>query len=695
MRKIIWIGPIFLSLAIMSFEVNSARPQIPDPVQVLQKETAHSVREWRGAFSTYKDFDLNACTLNFRTSTLPRDGLNNAAKYPPEIYKFSFPLQSLDVRPERLATQNSFVLSFSGPGSLTIEKATPSVFFETKLKRNWPAPNVSIPFESEESAKRAMNALQHAMDACRIKEDPVQIMNGPVSPVREELSADVSHEKHAIKVNVDLVTVDVTVIGDKVPELKAEDFVVYDNKIAQEISNFSHDLPISVAFVLEPIDAAMGYPEMNLAALSALRLLNPGDQTALYSLTGDRLGILTDDRLRMAELISFFGANAHPYALDIFGTLYDAARYLKQQVSGRRAIILISKNSHLPSVSDDKARWLTTTSSGKKEVDNIIEKTRIELLESAVTLYAMTPDEVWLRNGLYGYKIKSIAEDTGGEMIVAGATTKGRLGRSVAPIGVLHQVMDRLRAQYTIGFTPSNPGEKGSFHELTVRLANQDRCPKCGIKARKGYYAGISAPFPPVRKPQAKPLQSLSEIDNKLIQESILLAGTCYFDMNDISFALRNAEKITSTSGQNQMMIELSVDPAGIEMAVSGERRTFRIQAAMFYSDKEGNLLGSNVWKIQGSLSEEDLDRAKREGIPFSARIPIIADNQILRIVLYDEISGRIASKFTQKKGKGLAIVKQDLNHFPGPTNGRLLIPDPGPAIGSGEPIDLYPGLRR
>jgi hypothetical protein len=181
-----------------------------------------------------------------------------------------------------------------------------------------------------------------------------------------------------------------------------------------------------------------------------------------------------------------------------------------------------------------------------------------------------------------------------------------------------------------------------------------DRCPKCGIKARKGYYAGISAPSIPSRKPQAKPLQSLSEIDNNLIQESMLLAGTYYFDMNDIAFVIRNADKINSPNGQNQMMIELSIDPAGIEMETGEGRRKYKLQVAIFYSDKEGNVLGSNVWKIRGSLSEEDVDRARREGIPFSAKIPIISDNQILRIVLYDEIGGRMASKFTKKRGKGL-----------------------------------------
>jgi hypothetical protein len=280
----------------------------------------------------------------------------------------------------------------------------------------------------------------------------------------------------------------------------------------------------------------------------------------------------------------------------------------------------------------------------------------MELLESATTLFAVTPDDV--KNVDVAPKVKSIAEDTGGEVIIVG----GVMMRSAepAPISGLRKAIDQLRTQYTLGFTPSNPGEQGSFHELTVKLADENRCPKCRIKARRGYYAGVAAPLLPVKEPQSKPLQSVSEIDNKLIQEIMFVAGTSPYDLNDISFAIRKPEKITSPNGQNQVMIDLSIDPAGIDTATSEGRRTYRMQAGMFYSDKKGNLLGSNVWKIEGSLGEQDFNRVRQRGIPFSARIPVMVEDQILRIVLYDEIGGKVAAKFTKKKGKGLAIVTQD-----------------------------------
>ena len=59
----------------------------------------------------------------------------------------------------------------------------------------------------------------------------------------------------------------------------------------------------------------------------------------------------------------------------------------------------------------------------------------------------------------------------------------------------LEKAISDLRLQYTLGFSPSDPGQEGSFHKLTVKLAAEDRCPACRLLVRSGYYAG-SPPVP-------------------------------------------------------------------------------------------------------------------------------------------------------------------------------------------------------
>jgi hypothetical protein len=139
--------------------------------------------------------------------------------------------------------------------------------------------------------------------------------------------------------------------------------------------------------------------------------------------------------------------------------------------------------------------------------------------------------------------IKKVKEDTGGEVMVI----KGKMSLQ-AEAG---KTISQIRTQYIPGFNPSNPGESGSFHELTVRLANKEHCPRCRIKAHRGYYAGVAAALPSQKGVQAKPSQSASEIDKQLIRQIMNIAGYNQWDMDEISFALKDSETIGNPNGQS------------------------------------------------------------------------------------------------------------------------------------------------
>ena len=88
-----------------------------------------------------------------------------------------------------------------------------------------------------------------------------------------------------ISVNVDLVTMDVSSLGKCLPELRAEDFIIYDNKVSQEVTFFSHDqLPIAVAVLIDRSSSVKSFhPLLQIAALLSLKNLKPEDQVALFS----------------------------------------------------------------------------------------------------------------------------------------------------------------------------------------------------------------------------------------------------------------------------------------------------------------------------------------------------------------------------------------------------------------------------
>ena len=288
---------------------------------------------------------------------------------------------------------------------------------------------------------------------------------------QQEQNQEITQETLKIKVDVAQVTVDVTVTGTPLSELRLEDFTVYDNGVAQNVNHFSRDkIPLAVALLIDSSDSIIPYlPVLQIAALSALRRLRPEDQVALFSFNAlpEKLSDLTEDRIMIGKKINKLKVGGNT---NIYDSIYEAARYLsKRAPHRRRAIILVSDNCQ--------------TVSGKHDAYDV----QVEMLEASATLYGIkTAGDVCVESR---DQVKSIAAETGGEILDVSAPTSLQ--------AALEKTMSNLRLQYTLGFSPSNLGEEGSFHKLTVKIEAKDRCPGCQLLARSGYYAGITAPLPP------------------------------------------------------------------------------------------------------------------------------------------------------------------------------------------------------
>jgi Ca-activated chloride channel homolog len=430
-----------------------------------------------------------------------------------------------------------------------------------------------------------------------------------------------SEDSFNIHVDVDLVTTDITVTGAATPEFRAEDFVIYDNNLAQPITYFSHDqLPIAIALLIDSsYSIANHLNELQIAALTALGRLKAEDQVALFSFAErvSRLSDVTEDRLQIAKLVSHLTIT--PGATNIQAALLNASRYLRKVASRRRrAIILISDNCH---------------NHGKFNPDNI----QTELLETATTLYSIvtpSPETSSPRCLVTNPALKGISEETGGEAtdLQGWMSLKGALERAIS----------RIRMQYTLGFSPADPGERGTYHKLKIRFANENRCPNCGIVGRSGYYSGVTAslalPVPAAVRP------SLPDSDQSLVQRIILIAGTSTPDLKEIPFTISATEQLDS-SGKRELKLDLRIDPAAIEFPIVKGRRAYKVIAAILGADEKGNVRVCGSWRLEDHLDEKDYSRITKEGIQLSNTIGLEPRNQVLRIVIYDEGSGRISSR--------------------------------------------------
>ncbi len=452
------------------------------------------------------------------------------------------------------------------------------------------------------------------------------------SPVPQELG-DLSEKEnqgdYTISLKVDFVTTDITVKGSVVPEITAEDFVIYDNNIAHQAKSLSQDrLPLAVAILIDCSGSIKSYlNQLMIAAMSAMQHLKPEDQVVLFAFSSsyEKIGDLTEDRLLIAKMISqiriggFYDLSGNIHSLggmtDILDTLYEAARYLKQQAPHRRrAILLISDNGH---------------NVGQYS----LSETRNELLEDAITLFSIVTS-----GGMSG-SIGGLAEETGGESIFVNSSKSLK--------EALEDAILKLRMQYTLGFYPSDLTKKSKIHKLEVHFVDKNRCPGCRIFGRKSYREGVSAPLPLPEPPQNGIALPSEEIEQLLIQRSILIAGNSSQEMNQIPFKLMT-RKLIDPGSKTQFEIKIQIGAKGIAWTKTGDRQEYKIIAAVIYMDKNGKMLDARCWRLQDRLTNETYEYATKEGISFTTEIPLLTPNQKINFVIYDENSGRVGSKFIQ-----------------------------------------------
>lgn len=456
--------------------------------------------------------------------------------------------------------------------------------------------------------------------------------------ISRKVSVDESHRHEddqkvlGIKVDVHLVTVDVTVLGTNPPELHSKDFLIWDNDIAQQVSNFSRDrYPLAVALVIDRSQSIRNYlPLLQNAAISALSQLKPGDQVSLFAFDDNLIKLcdLTENRKLVAGLVGNLSIGR---GTDIYDAIYYAARYLRSNtLLQRRAIILISDDCH-------------TSVSGIGR-----ESAQIEVMKAAASFYSLqTPGE----NNFTGKTVRDpncqdsvamvnqLADDTGGEVF--------DVNSAPSLSGALEKAISSLRLQYTLGFSPKDPVQPGSYHRLAIGLASSEQCSGCRLLARKGYYAPIASEIIAANKFQVSSGSQLSETNLSTIQRTMANAGTINQDLPDIPINASAVEQ-KAPDGSSQFKIDAHIDFSHVGFQTIGDLRSCKVYVGIFSNDAKGHPVASDWTILEGLLSEEAYARILKEGWSFSTTIPAVGRKAILRIVAYDRQTKSLGSKLIE-----------------------------------------------
>jgi VWFA-related protein len=299
-------------------------------------------------------------------------------------------------------------------------------------------------------------------------------------------------ETPVFRATTELVLVDVQVLhtktGSPAPALQASDFQVSEEGVPQEILHFSRDeFPLSVVLLFDLTDSVQGVlKRLAEGAKTALEHFKAADEVAVmvYSGHASLVDGFTTDHARTVHAIEEAATMTSDEPAHFNEAAYRAAIELRQAGSptNRRVIIWLTDN--LPNVPYRKEYPAHTE----------IEAFRALQEEGVVVAPILLKSSLWavlgpiLRSSEASHEksfppgdARKYAELTGGQAVgLRGKQPEDRLG----------QLIDELRARYTIGYRPSDPQPAGTFRPILLKLVPSGtlRPKEWTVLARQGYY---------------------------------------------------------------------------------------------------------------------------------------------------------------------------------------------------------------
>jgi VWFA-related protein len=451
------------------------------------------------------------------------------------------------------------------------------------------------------------------------------------SPAAAPQSQEAEGDDFKIAVDASMVTTDVTVLGKIQDHFQPEDFIVYDEGVSQEASYFARNKrPLAVAILIDASSSTEPYlPMLQISAISALKQLDlNADVVTVYKFNAKATRLLdfTNDIYLASETIGNIKCEVFT---NIWDSLYEASHYLKKHAPDkRRAIILVSDDHHA----------VKTMGMSTPHV-NEAKDALFAMLEDDVILYNIkTPGErsIDIDDSIAISSVYHLAEETGGQVLEASSISSVQ--------SVFNDAINKLRDMYTIGFNPSSKGEGEKFHKLSVKFSKEDRCPKCKILTRSGYYSGRSPSIPKIKTKEEPPILQTGMSNQKMVQRNIVLIGNHSVEFRDIPFQVKLTE-LTGNDGKPSMKLDLAIDGKAVTFHPVQDRQACKLRVTVILENIKGKHLNSDWRLLEGMLKEETYKETLRSGIPYSITTPLKEDSRVMKVIVYDENSDKFGMK--------------------------------------------------
>ncbi|ADV82307.1 VWA domain-containing protein [Terriglobus saanensis] len=315
----------------------------------------------------------------------------------------------------------------------------------------------------------------------------------PPAPAEEKIKNPTGLENYSIRVDVPVVTVDVSVVLEKtrqfVPGLKTGNFRVYEDGVEQKVGDVrTVQTPITAVMLLEfAANSWYFLQDMRNTSDVFFRTLKPEDYIAIvtYDLRTHILTDFTQDKRVTAEALNSLTIPGFSDT-NMFDALSETLDRLTR-IDGRKYIILVGTGRDTFS---------------KLTLDKILAKVK---QAQNVTIFAIGTGQLVReladsRGRMGGIarmdylqadnQMKTFAQMTGGQAYFP-------LFQGALP-DVFSQINQSIRNQYVVSYRPSNIKQDGTYRKIKVELVDNEGKPlrmvdekqknlKYAVIARDGY----------------------------------------------------------------------------------------------------------------------------------------------------------------------------------------------------------------
>lgn len=309
------------------------------------------------------------------------------------------------------------------------------------------------------------------------------------------------------------------------------------------------------------------------------------------------------------------------------GNLYAGVRYLRWLDGEKHLVFITPKGLFLPRL--ENANSIATLANDARVTVDVVHTYGVDAppmmmgrMGAGARGGAGRPMGTGFVQAFQNSDSRRIAQLTGGQM------SASRSGESF-----FSALDDSTRAQYLLGYSPANANWDGKYRRLEVKVNRKD----VQVLYRHGYLARTDT----------------LRLDRReyLAYSRIASAANVATNIDDLGMAIGEASVETEGSGR-VLSVRIDIRPGAIKATPADGMYTGKLEAVTLCVDRRQALVGEVWHTIDIKMTEENYQRLMRQGVSYTARVPLKGDPRYVKAIIYDHTADRLGSATLELGGK-------------------------------------------